>query len=71
MTPDVKTIETLVEIITREVLLAMVEQEEKAANPSNAYCVVDVANGVKVRPVSIMPGMWSVPGRNASPPPLE
>jgi len=49
MTPDVKTIETLVEIITREVLLAMVEQEEKAKNPSNAYCVVDIANGVKVK----------------------
>jgi len=49
MTPDVKTIETLVEIITREVLLAMVEQEEKATSPSNTYCVVDVANGVKVK----------------------
>jgi len=49
MTPDVKTIETLVEIITREVLLAMVEQEEKDKNPQGATCVIEVANGVKVK----------------------
>jgi deoxyribose-phosphate aldolase len=49
MTPDMKTIETLVEIITREVLLAMVEQEEHDKNPAGAYCVVDVSDGVKVK----------------------
>lgn len=49
MTPDIKTIETLVEIITREVLLAMIEQEEKDKNPQGATCVVEVANGVKVK----------------------
>jgi deoxyribose-phosphate aldolase len=49
MTPDIKTLETLVEIITREVLLAMVEQEERDKNPTGAYCVVDVADGVKVK----------------------
>ncbi len=49
MTPDMKTVETLVEIITREVLLAMVEQEEKVKNPPGATCVVEVANGVKVK----------------------
>lgn len=49
MTPDIKTIETLVEIITREVLLAMVEQEEKDKNPQGATCVIEVANGVKVK----------------------
>lgn len=49
MTPDMKTLETLVEIITREVLLAIVEQEERDKNPAGAYCVVDVADGVKVK----------------------
>jgi deoxyribose-phosphate aldolase len=49
MTPDMKTIETLVEIITREVLLAMVEQEEHDKNPAGVYCVVDVSDGVKVK----------------------
>ena len=47
MTPDIKTIETLVEIITREVLLAMMEQEEKS--PPGATCVVEIADGVKVK----------------------
>lgn len=49
MTPDMKTVETLVEIITREVLLAMIEQEEKSKNPPGATCVVEFANGVKVK----------------------
>lgn len=49
MTPDIKTIETLVEIITREVMLAMIEQEERDKNSSGAYCVFDVADGVKVK----------------------
>ena len=49
MTPDLKTIETLVEIITREVLLAMMEQEERQKNVSGAHCVVDIADGVKVK----------------------
>ncbi len=49
MSPDIKTIEALVEVITREVLLAMVEQEEKQKNPQGATCVVEVANGVKVK----------------------
>lgn len=49
MSPDIKTVETLVEIITREVLLAMAEQEEKDKNPEGATCVVEVANGVKVK----------------------
>ncbi len=49
MAPDIKTIETIVEIITREVLLAMVEQEEKSKDPQGAICVVEVANGLKVK----------------------
>jgi deoxyribose-phosphate aldolase len=46
---DIKTIETLVEIITREVLLAMVEAEDKQTTPEGATCIVEVANGVKVK----------------------
>jgi deoxyribose-phosphate aldolase len=46
---DAQKIETLVEIITREVLLAMMEQEEKGTSPEGAMCVVEVANGVKVK----------------------
>lgn len=46
---DAKKIETLVEIITREVLLAMMEQEANENAPAGATCVVEVANGVKVK----------------------
>ncbi len=46
---DAKKIETLVEIITREVLLAMMEQEATEEAPAGATCVVEVANGVKVK----------------------
>jgi len=49
MTPDIKTIETLVEIITREVLLAMAEREEQLKSPDGAQCLVEVANGIKVK----------------------
>lgn len=46
---DAKKIETLVEIITREVLLAMMEQEDKTTAADGAMCVVEVADGVKVK----------------------
>jgi len=49
MTPDKKTVEALVEIITREVLLAMIEREEKQATPEGATCVMEVAEGIKVK----------------------
>ena len=49
MTPDKKTVEALVEIITREVLLAMIEQEEKKQDPTGASCVLEVADGLKVK----------------------
>ena len=49
MTPDPKLVEQLVEIITREVLLAMVEQEELQKFPDGSYCVVEVAEGMKVK----------------------
>lgn len=46
---DAKKIETLVEIITREVLLAMMEQEANEDAPPGANCVVEFANGLKVK----------------------
>jgi deoxyribose-phosphate aldolase len=49
MTPDKKTVETLVEIITREVLLAMIEKEETSDYPAGASCVVEIADGIKVK----------------------
>ena len=49
MAVDIKKVETLVEIITREVLLALVEQEEREKAPEGANCVIEVANGVKVK----------------------
>jgi len=49
MTPDIKTVEKLVEIITREVLLAMAEFEEQQKMPEGDYCVVDIAEGYKVQ----------------------
>lgn len=49
MTPDKKTVEALVEIITREVLLAMIEQEENQNLPQGATCVMEVAEGLRVK----------------------
>lgn len=49
MMPDIKKVETLVEIITREVLLAMIEEEEKRNVPAGEVCVVEIADGVKVK----------------------
>jgi deoxyribose-phosphate aldolase len=49
MSPDVKMIEQLVETITREVLLAIAEKEEMQKNADGSYCVVDIAEGVKVK----------------------
>ena len=49
MTLEKKTVEELVEIITREVLLAIAEQEEKQKAPEGAVCVMEIADGVKVQ----------------------
>lgn len=48
MSMDRKQVEELVEVITREVLLAMMEQDQAQAHPGET-CVVDVANGIQVR----------------------
>ena len=49
MTPNMKTVEKLVEIITREVLLTMTEWEEQQNLPEGTHCVLEVAEGVKVK----------------------
>jgi deoxyribose-phosphate aldolase len=49
MNPDKKTVEAMVEIITREVLLAMIEQDEKKQNPDGESCVMDVSEGLRVK----------------------
>ncbi len=46
---DNKTIETLIETITREVLLAIAEKEDESIDSQGAYCVLDVAEGIKVK----------------------
>jgi len=45
---DEKTVEELVEIITREVLIAIGEQKEKAAVPDGEKCEFDCAEGLCV-----------------------
>ena len=51
MSPDAKTIETLVEIITREVLVALQEQEQRQKFPSGSggQCKMDCAAGLCVK----------------------
>jgi len=49
MQPDLKTVETLVEIITREVLAAMLEQKEQANAPEGGLCKFNCADGLCVR----------------------
>ncbi len=49
MAADIKTVEQLVEIITREVLVAMREQEQDAALHDGDHCTEECANGTCVR----------------------
>ncbi|HMN58999.1 MAG TPA: hypothetical protein PJ988_01465 [Anaerolinea sp.] len=49
MDADLKTVEQLVEIITREVLVAMAEQREKAAMPAGQHCEMNCAEGLCVK----------------------
>ncbi len=49
MNPDIKTVEQLVEVITREVLIAMAEQQQRAAIPPGEQCQFSCAEGVCVR----------------------
>lgn len=49
MSPDLKTVEQLVEVITREVLVAMAEQQQRAAIPEGGQCKLNCADGMCVR----------------------
>ncbi|MGB8982731.1 MAG: deoxyribose-phosphate aldolase [Anaerolineales bacterium] len=49
MKPDTKLVEQLVEIITREVLVAMAEEEQRAAHADGYQCKFDCANQLCVR----------------------
>lgn len=49
MFTDTKTIENLVEIITHEVLAAMVEQQERANQPEGSQCKFECADKLCVR----------------------
>ncbi|HTX89830.1 MAG TPA: deoxyribose-phosphate aldolase [Anaerolineales bacterium] len=49
MAMDVKAVENLVEIITHEVLAAMVEQQERAKLPDGSQCKFECTNGLCVR----------------------
>ncbi len=48
MNPDMKTVEQLVEIITREVLIALAEQQQQAAAPTDSQCKANCAEGLCV-----------------------
>ena len=49
MKPDTKLVEQLVEIITREVLIAMAEEEQRASHPEAYQCKFDCADQLCVR----------------------
>lgn len=49
MDADLKTVEQLVEIITREVLVAVAEQKQRAAQPQGQQCKAACAEGLCVR----------------------
>lgn len=49
MKPDTKLVEQIVEVITREVLVAMAEEEQRAAHPEAYQCKFDCADQLCVR----------------------
>ncbi len=49
MTPEVEFVEKLVEVITREVLIALSEQEQINVNSDGDYCAEECAEGICVR----------------------
>jgi deoxyribose-phosphate aldolase len=48
MPADIKTVEKIVEVITREVLIALEEQEYKKAHPTGTYCQRECTDGMCV-----------------------
>lgn len=62
MNPDVKIVEQLVEIITREVLVAMAEVQQQADAPAGAQCKFECADGMCVHTCFDRAGMVVVAG---------
>lgn len=49
MSPDLKTVEAIVEIVTREVLVALSEQEFRQTSPKGVTCKFECGEGLCVR----------------------
>ena len=49
MTPEVEFVEKLVEVVTREVLIALSEQEQISVHSDGEYCAEECAEGICVR----------------------
>lgn len=49
MSPEVEFVEKLVEVVTREVLIALSEQEHLSAHPEGDHCTEECAEGICVR----------------------
>ena len=49
MNPDLKTVEQIIEVITREVLIAMAEQQQKDTGTAGENCKFSCADGTCVR----------------------
>ena len=49
MLSDIKTVENLVEVITHEVLAAMLEQQERSRQPEGSQCKFDCSDSLCVR----------------------
>lgn len=49
MSPEVEFVEQLVQVITREVLIALTEREHLDAHPDGDHCTEDCAEGICVR----------------------
>jgi deoxyribose-phosphate aldolase len=49
MSPDLKTVEAIIEIVTREVLTAMAEQEARQNAPRGTTCKLECGDGLCVR----------------------
>jgi capsid protein len=69
MVTDPKMVENLVEIITHEVLVAMVEQREKSHAPADGQCTFNCTDGLCVRTWFTAPAKSSAPEPSGSPRP--
>jgi len=59
MSPDEKTVEALVQVITREILAAYNEQDIQQGLSQNLFCKKDCASGLCVTTCFIRSARWS------------